>query len=43
MHYAMLACKHFQEAEHNCNKYVKFLIVDKLVNFNSAKIYQEYD
>ena len=26
----ILACKHFQEQEHNFNKHAKFIIVDKL-------------
>ena len=34
---SILACKHFQEQGHNCNKHAKFIIIDKLVNlYNSS-------
>ena len=34
---ALLACKHFQAAGHNFDKYTKSLIINTLVNVNSAK------
>ena len=34
---SILACKHFQEQEHNFNKHAKFIIIDKLVNLHSSK------
>ena len=34
---SILACKHFQEKGHNFNNYVKFIIIDKLVNLRGSK------
>ena len=34
---SILACKHFQEKEHNFNKHAKFIIIDKLVNLHGSK------
>ena len=34
---SILACKNFQEKEHNFNKHAKFIIIDKLVNLHSSK------
>ena len=33
----MLACTHFQAVGHNFDKYAKIIIIDKVVNANSAK------
>ena len=33
----LLACKHFQEKEHNLNKPAKFIIIDKMVNLQGSK------
>ena len=32
----ILACKHFQEKNHNFNKHPKFSIIDKLTNTKKA-------
>ena len=34
---SILACKHFQEQEHNFNVHAKFIIIDKPVNLHCSK------
>ena len=33
----ILACKHFQEKNHNFNKHSKFIIIDELTNTKKPK------
>ena len=34
---AIMACKHFQQENHNFNKYAKFTIIDQLTNTSKSK------
>ena len=33
----ILACKHFQEQNHNCNKHATFIIIGKFTNTKNLK------